>query len=137
MLTFEKLPMYMLSAINIMPGMVKSISRLLMEVNDIESATFPLSKYVIRFEVAPPGHADINIIPTLNSGLMDKKETIAKAMAGKITIWQTKPTSSARGKVNTFLKSFRVNDNPRLNIITAITAGSVYVEIISFCIVQI
>ena len=52
---------------NIIKGIVNKIKKLLTVVNEIDNATFPLKRYVMRFDVAPPGQAAIIIMPTLVS----------------------------------------------------------------------
>jgi len=110
------------------PGMVNSISMLLMDVSDIDRATFPFNRYVIRFDVAPPGQIDINTIPILMAEGRSLRYAIVNAMPGSNIIWQHKPVMSALGSENISLKSSKCNDKPRLIIIRPSVTGKIYCE---------
>tara|TARA_B100000427_G_C15233031_1_gene474254 strand:- start:15 stop:407 length:393 start_codon:yes stop_codon:yes gene_type:complete len=71
---------------NIISGIVKTQSKLIIAVKDTDRATSPLAKEVIMFDVAPPGAAAISITPIDNSGDKGHNSTINKPTKGKITI---------------------------------------------------
>ena len=72
--------------VKIIIGIVTTQSKLIIAVNDTESATSPLANDVSIFEVAPPGAAAIIITPIASSGDIGQSLTIIKATIGKTTI---------------------------------------------------
>ena len=86
-------------------GMVKTHTMLEIAVRVTESAVSPLDKWVITFEVAPPGQAARTISPTASSPGSRKSSAKAKAMTGSMTSWQVSPTSFAFGCRKTRRKS--------------------------------
>jgi hypothetical protein len=106
-------------------GIVITHKRLIIAVNEIESATSPLAKEVRIFEVAPPGAAAISITPTANSGDKGHIKTKIKATRGRIIICEKAPTKKSFGCLITRLKSFEVRPKPRENIMKANAKGNI------------
>ena len=106
-------------------GIVITHKRLIIAVNEIESATSPLAKEVRIFEVAPPGAAAISITPTANSGDKGHIKTKIKAMRGRMIICEKAPTKKSFGCLTTRLKSFDVKPKPKENIMKAKAKGNI------------
>ena len=70
----------------IIKGIVKTHSKLIIAVREIDKATSPFAKEVRIFEVAPPGAAAIIITPIANSGLNGQKLTNNNAINGSAII---------------------------------------------------
>ena len=70
----------------IIKGMDTNVIRLLIAVKDTDRAVSPFAKWVIRFEVGPPGHAEIMIIPIAISGDKVKTRIKMKPTIGSIII---------------------------------------------------
>jgi len=106
-------------------GIVRTHSKLIIAVSDIESATSPLAKEVNKFDVTPPGAAAIIITPIANSGAIGHTLTRIKAIIGNIRIWEKKPTKKSRGCLTTLKKSPPVKPNPNTNMIKAKAKGKI------------
>ena len=104
-------------------GIVITDKRLIIAVNEIESATSPLANEVKILEVAPPGAAAIIITPIANSGDIGHNFTRMKAIIGRIIIWEKAPTKKSRGCFATLRKSSPVSPRPNANIIKARAKG--------------
>ena len=70
-----------------------------------ESAVEPLAKFVVKFEMFPPGQAATMIMPSAMDGLGATNLAIRKAIAGRSKNWQTTPIRNALGLLNAILKS--------------------------------
>jgi len=106
-------------------GIVITHKRLIIAVNEIESATSPLAKEVRIFEVAPPGAAAISITPTANSGDKGHIKTKIKATRGRRIICEKAPTKKSLGCLITRLKSLDVRPKPKENIMKAKAKGNI------------
>lgn len=100
-----------------------SVMRLFNAVMDIDNATLPLSKYVIRLEVAPPGQEAMMIKPTLKYGSISVNSAIPNPIRGSNRIWRIIPVTTAFGRKKTFLKSVSVTESPIPNVIRARDIG--------------
>ena len=65
-------------------GVVIRVTKLFTVVMEMDKATFPRRRYVIRLEVAPPGHAAMITIPTLISEGKSAISAIKNANAGRM-----------------------------------------------------
>ena len=102
---------------------------LITAVNEIDNATSPLANLVNTFEVTPPGAAAIIIKPTaIGVGKSNIKAT-PKAIIGKITNWEKKPTKKSLGVLNILVKSLIERPSPNPSIINARTIGAILVTI--------
>src|SRR6056297_1558876 len=110
-----------------------STIRLLIAVSEIDKATLPLNKWVIRFVAAPPAQAVMIMKPTLNTGSRPEKPTSKKAIRGRIINWHRIPVNIARGYKITFLKSRLSQEIPMPIIITDNEAGRRKSEKIEVC----
>ena len=63
---------------------------------DTDSATFPLTQYVSRFEVEPPGAMPHRMTPIACSTGSEKIFDAAKAMSGMKPNWEDQPMMKAR-----------------------------------------
>ena len=106
--------------------------RLLLAVNELESATSPLAYLVIIFVVTPPGAIAIKINPTFNSTGIGITRANIKAIVGKKKTWDNKPTKKSFGWMNTLLKSDKVKPIPSENIMNAKIKGPIILTI-SIC----
>tara|TARA_Y100000590_G_scaffold388695_1_gene463242 strand:- start:521 stop:982 length:462 start_codon:yes stop_codon:yes gene_type:complete len=106
-------------------GIVRTHSKLIIAVSDIERATSPLAKEVNKFDVTPPGAAAIIITPIANSGAIGHTLTRIKAIIGSIRIWEKNPTKKSRGCLTTLKKSAPVKPNPNTNMIKAKAKGKI------------
>ena len=92
---------------------------LLNEVNVIESATFPLKKYVITPDVVPPGQAAIIMSPTFKGIGISENQEIKNAITGNMIIWEARPVTRDFGNRNRFLKFPGVKEIPTPTMIRA------------------
>ena len=106
-------------------GIVKTHSKLIIAVSDIERATSPFEKEVNKFDVTPPGAAAIIITPIANSGAIGHILTRIKAIIGSIKSWEKDPTKKSRGCLATLRKSALVKPKPRTNMIKAKAKGKI------------
>ena len=111
-------------------GIVITLNKLIIAVNDTESATSPFANDVIILDVAPPGAEASNIIPMANSGDIGQIKISKKATIGKIIIWDKDPRIKSLGCLIILKKSWPVKDNPRENIIKAKAKGRKISDII-------
>ena len=86
------------------------------KVQTIESATFPLHKYVIKFEAVPPGQQPNIITPRESSGGISKVFTNKSAATGIIVNWRNVTKKNNEGFFNIFLKSVNSKVIPIKNI---------------------
>src|SRR6056297_2746093 len=100
-------------------GIVMRVIMLFRAVIEIDNATLPFKMYVMRFDVAPPGHAAIMIRPTFNIGSMLVRKAMENAINGNNRIWQQIPMVMAFGFTKTRLKSFWVMERPIPSVIIA------------------
>ena len=114
-------------------GIVKTHSKLIIAVSDIDRATSPLAKEVSKLDVTPPGAAAIIINPIANSGAKDHIFTRTKAITGRIMICEKAPTKKSRGCFITLKKSALVNPKPNANIIKARAKGKIRSVTIFIC----
>ena len=114
-------------------GIVITLSKLIIAVNDIERATSPFAKEVNKFEVTPPGAAAIIITPIANSGAMDHIFTRINAIIGSKIICEMAPTKKSRGCLITLKKSAPVKPKPSTNIIKAKVKGKITSATIFIC----
>ena len=105
------------------------LTKLVIAVNDIESATSPSANLVNTFEVTPPGAAAINITPSANSTGTFKIMINRYAIIGRMINWQINPTIISFGFWNTLVKSLTVKEAPRPSIIKANAIGAIEVTI--------
>jgi hypothetical protein len=84
-------------AIFTMNGNDTSVRKLLMDVIEIDRATFPLTMWVNRFDEAPLAQEETNTMPTFCSGLTLKREAIINAITGTIKSWVENPVIKALG----------------------------------------
>ena len=63
---------------------------------DTDSATFPLTQYVSRFDVEPPGAMPHRMTPIACSTGSEKIFDAAKAMSGMKPNWEDQPMMNAR-----------------------------------------
>ena len=115
--------------LKIIKGTVIILNKLITAVRDMERATSPFANLVKILEVTPPGAAAIIIKPTANSTGTSNMNTKAKAIIGKKTNWQTRPTIKSLGCFITLVKSCMVNPIPRANIIKANDIGAIFITI--------
>ena len=104
-------------------GTVITLSKLIIAVSEIESATSPLAKEVSILEVTPPGAAAIIITPIASSGEIGQILTKINAITGSKIIWLIAPTKKSFGCFKTLKKSAPVNPRPKANIINARAIG--------------
>jgi len=86
------------------------------KVQTIDNATFPLHKYVIKFEAVPPGQQPKIIIPRESSGDILKIFTNTKAVKGIIVNWRSVTKKNKEGFFSIFLKSVNSKVIPIKNI---------------------
>jgi hypothetical protein len=104
-----------------MKGIVNRVIILFIAVKEIDRATLPLKKYVIRPDVVPPGHAASIINPTFaGRGMLEKQDTI-NARTGRIIICEARPIIKGFGEKKRFLKLPVVRDRPTPSMINAST----------------
>ena len=85
-------------------------------VQTIDSATFPLHKYVIKLEAVPPGQQPKIITPRARSLGILKVFTRTKAVTGIIVNWRNVTKKNKEGFLSIFLKSINSNVIPIKNI---------------------
>ena len=120
---------------NTINGIVKTQSKLIIAVSDIERATSPLEKDVSKLDVTPPGAEAIIITPIASSGAMVHILTIKNAITGSIIICKKAPTKKSRGCFTTLKKSWLVNPNPKANIMKASAKGKIRSVTIFICVI--
>ena len=86
------------------------------KVQTIDSATFPLHKYVIKLEAVPPGQQPKIIIPRASSEGILNAFTNTKAVTGIIVNWRKVTKKNKEGFLSIFLKSINSNVIPIKNI---------------------
>ena len=86
------------------------------KVHTIDRATFPLHKYVIKFEAVPPGQQPNIIIPRERSEAILKIFTNTSAVTGITVNWRNVTKKNNDGFFNIFLKSVNSKVNPIKNI---------------------
>ena len=123
--------------IKIIRGIVMTQSKLIIAVNDTDSATSPFANEVMMFEVAPPGAAAISITPTANSGDSGQINTRMRATIGNIIICEIAPIKKSLGCFITLVKSEVDKARPRENIIKARATGKNRSEIIPISYISI
>jgi hypothetical protein len=105
-------------------GTVTIAPMLLIAVIVTESAVSPRERWVSMLAIMPPGEAPSRTRPTASSGESPNSSAMAKASRGEINARLSIPIATPRGATSTRRKSSRVRVRPRLNMITAIAAGS-------------
>ena len=103
--------------------MVNGVTRLIIAVRLMESATSPFAKFVNTFEVVPPGANEMIIKPTASSGGSLKASAIIKATSGKIMSCADIPIRTALGSLKTRVKSAMCKESPIPNIIINSSRG--------------
>ena len=86
------------------------------KVHTIDRATFPLHKYVIKFEAVPPGQQPNIITPRESSGGILKVFTNISAATGITVNWRNVTKKNNEGFFNIFLKSVNSKVIPIKNI---------------------
>jgi len=119
------------SAKFIIKGMVNKVMKLLKAVRVTDSAVSPFARWVIRFDVGPPGQAARIISPMAISGVKGNDIAMANPISGRSINWLTRPTKIAFGYMMILLKSSITSDNPIPNIMIIREAARNIVEILS------
>jgi hypothetical protein len=105
------------------------LNKLVTAVNEIDKATSPLANFVNTFEVTPPGAAAIIIKPmAIGVGKFNIKAT-PKAIMGRISNCEKKPTKKSFGTLNILVKSLTDRPRPSPSIINARQIGAILVTI--------
>src|SRR5690606_26659945 len=112
-------------------GIVNTVITLEIAVSETESAVSPRARYVIRFEVGPPGQAARIITPMAISGGTEKIETREYPIKGKRINWLTNPKTIALGYFTTLLKSSNVKDRPMPHMIIIRAKPKIILETLS------
>ena len=108
--------MFLLDKRKISIGVKKTETIVEKKVQTIDRATFPLHKYVIKFEAVPPGQQPNIIIPRESSEGILNDFTNITAVTGITVNWRNVTKINNDGFFNIFLKSFNSKVIPIKNI---------------------
>ncbi len=98
-------------------------TNVLIPVKLMDSGRLPLHSWLTTLDKAPPGHADISMMPTQISPGKLNKIHINKPIIGSAVIWQIKPTRIDFGILNRLEKSALVKVRPIPNMMATISIG--------------
>lgn len=84
---------------------MKTASRVATAVRLTDNAELPFAKWVIKFEIFPPGHAATMNIPNAILGMGSINHTNRKVIRGKSKNWLKIPVNMDLGLWNSRLKS--------------------------------
>lgn len=100
-------------------GVSSDAERVAAAVKLTESATFALESDDIKFEIFPPGHAAIRIIPMATDAGGRNRITSKKVSAGRITNCAPNPKMNDFGNERMFLKCCTLISNATPNMMAA------------------